>query len=342
MNKLLEVKDLQTHFIMKKEVVKAVDGVSFTINEKETFGLVGESGSGKSQTCRSILGLVKKPGKVVGGEILYKKEDVVKMSKDQLRKIRGHEISIIFQEPMTSLNPVLKIRKQIFEAFDRTNMTKEEKRKKSIELLKLVGIPSPETRMEEYTHQFSGGMRQRAMIAIALASEPSLLIADEPTTALDVTIQDQIMQLLNQLKEELGMSILLITHDLAVVAQMCDRVAVMYAGMIVEMTDTYTLFSTPRHPYTNALIQSLPNQKGTKERLEPIHGAPPNLADLPTGCPFHPRCKFAEEICRTSRPELTDLTNTHQVRCHFLNKTVGFKGTFTPNKKQGGRDGENS
>ncbi len=249
MEKLLKVRDLKTHFVTKKEVVKAVDGVSFDIYEKETFGLVGESGSGKSQTCRSILGLVKKPGKIVNGEILYKKKDIVKMNAEQLRAIRGHEISIIFQEPMTSLNPVLKIKKQIMEAFDRTDMTKAEKIKKSVELLRLVGIPSPETRMNEYTHQYSGGMRQRAMIAIALASEPSLLIADEPTTALDVTIQDQIMKLLNELKEELGMSILLITHDLAVVAQMCDRVAVMYAGIIVEMTDTFTLFDAQASIY---------------------------------------------------------------------------------------------
>lgn len=336
MEKLLKVRDLKTHFVTKKEVVKAVDGVSFDIYEKETFGLVGESGSGKSQTCRSILGLVKKPGKIVNGEILYKKKDIVKMNAEQLRAIRGHEISIIFQEPMTSLNPVLKIKKQIMEAFDRTDMTKAEKIKKSVELLRLVGIPSPETRMNEYTHQYSGGMRQRAMIAIALASEPSLLIADEPTTALDVTIQDQIMKLLNELKEELGMSILLITHDLAVVAQMCDRVAVMYAGIIVEMTDTFTLFSTPRHPYTYALIQSLPKQKGSDERLEPIQGAPPNLADLPGGCPFAPRCKYAEELCRKVRPELANLTEDHLVRCHFLDRTKAFKGTFTPSPEQGG------
>lgn len=338
MNKLLQVKDLRTHFIMKNETVKAVDGVSFDIYEGETFGLVGESGCGKSQTCRSILRLIKRPGKIISGEILYKGKDIVKMNNSQVRGIRGKEISIIFQEPMTSLNPVTKIKKQIMEAFDNTDMTKDEKLDKSIELLKLVGIPSPESRIEEYTHQYSGGMRQRAMIAIALASSPSLLIADEPTTALDVTIQDQIMQLINDLKDELGMSVVLVTHDLAVVAQMCDRVAVMYAGIIVEMTDTITLFSTPRHPYTYALMKSLPNQDMKGERLEPISGAPPNLSDLPPGCPFYPRCNFVEEICKIERPELKEINPGHFVRCHCLHKTEGFIGTVKKKIKEGGDD----
>lgn len=338
MNKLLEVKDLKTYFELKHETVKAVDGVSFDIYEGETFGLVGESGCGKSQTCRSILQLIKKPGKIVAGEILYKGKDIVKMNKDQIRGIRGKEISIIFQEPMTSLNPVLKIKKQIMEAFDGTNMSKQEKLNRSIELLKLVGISVPEERINEYTHQFSGGMRQRAMIAIALASAPSFLIADEPTTALDVTIQDQIMQLLNDLKEKLGMSVILVTHDLAVVAQMCDRVAVMYAGIIVEMTDTITLFTKPRHPYTHALMKSIPNQSLKGEKLEPISGAPPNLSDLPLGCPFNPRCKYAEEICMKIRPQIIETEPAHLVRCHYLNKTNGFKGTFNSQKKSGGNN----
>jgi len=336
MDKLLKVKNLKTYFILKNEIVKAVDGVSFDIYEKETFGLVGESGSGKSQTARSILRLVKKPGKILNGEILYKGKDIVKMNKEQVRGIRGKEISIIFQEPMTSLDPVLKIKNQIFESFDRTSMSKQEKIHRSIELLKLVGIPSPKDRIEEYAHQFSGGMRQRAMIAIALASSPSLLIADEPTTALDVTIQDQIMQLLNDLKKQLSMSMILITHDLAVIAQMCDRVAVMYAGIIVEMTDTVTLFSAPRHPYTYALMKSLPNQNLKGEGLEPIPGVPPNLANLPSGCPFHPRCKCAEEICKAVRPELVEIKQGHLVRCHCLDKTSEFKGTInTPVGKRG-------
>jgi oligopeptide/dipeptide ABC transporter ATP-binding protein len=339
MDKLLEIKNLKTYFIMKNETVKAVDGVSFEVYQGETFGLVGESGCGKSQTCRSILKLIKSPGKIVDGEILYKGKDIVPLNSKEMRKIRGSEISIIFQEPMTSLNPVLKIKKQIMEAYDNTNLSRDEKLKKSIELLRLVGIPSPEDRIEEYTHQFSGGMRQRAMIAIALASSPNLLIADEPTTALDVTIQDQIMELLNELKEELKMSMILVTHDLAVVAQMCDRIAVMYAGMIVELTDTIELFSKPRHPYTYELMKSLPSKELKGKRLEPIEGAPPNLSNLPEGCPFYPRCRYAEKVCTEIRPELEEVRPGHLARCHFPEKTKLFKGTIkTPVEK--GEDNE--
>ena len=288
MEKLLEVSDLHVAFPSKRETVRAVDGVSFQVFQGETFGLVGESGCGKSQTLRSILGLLKQPGRITGGEIRYKGADIAKMSQRELQKIRGKEISMIFQEPMTALNPVLRIRSQMYEAFEGEKLSKEEKRRRAIELLKLVGIPSPETRLDEYPHQFSGGMRQRAMIAIALGARPKLLLADEPTTALDVTIQDQIMKLLNQLKQELGMSIILVTHDLGVIAQMCDRVAVMYAGQIVEMTDTVTLFSRPRHPYTYGLMGSLPNEETAGTTLEAIKGSPPNLAHLPEGCPFSP------------------------------------------------------
>ena len=331
---MLEVKGLSVQFPGKNETVKAVDSVSFDIYEGETFGLVGESGCGKSQTMRSILGLLKAPGRVTDGEILYKGKDIVKMTERQLQKeIRGSEISIIFQEPMTTLNPVLKIKNQIYEAFEGTKMSKEEKYKKAIELLKLVGIPSPETRLEEYPHQFSGGMRQRAMIAIALGARPKLLLADEPTTALDVTIQDQIMKLLNQLKEELAMSIILVTHDLGVIAQMCDRVAVMYAGQIMEMTDTVTLFARPRHPYTYGLMGSLPNEDTANTTLEAIGGAPPNLAHLPEGCPFAPRCKYAREVCHVSRPEISEVAPGHLVRCHCLDVTEGFKGLIDDGKE---------
>ena len=272
---------------------------------------MGESGCGKSQTLRSILGLLKQPGRITGGEIRYKGADIAKMSQRELQKIRGKEISMIFQEPMTALNPVLRIRSQMYEAFEGEKLFKEEKRRRAIELLKLVGIPSPETRLDEYPHQFSGGMRQRAMIAIALGARPKLLLADEPTTALDVTIQDQIMKLLNQLKQELGMSIILVTHDLGVIAQMCDRVAVMYAGQIVEMTDTVTLFSRPRHPYTYGLMGSLPNEETAGTTLEAIKGSPPNLAHLPEGCPFSPRCKYACDLCRRERPALTEVEPGH-------------------------------
>ncbi|MCI8594838.1 MAG: ABC transporter ATP-binding protein [Oscillospiraceae bacterium] len=342
--KLLEVKDLSVQFPGKYETVQAVDGVSFDIYEGETFGLVGESGCGKSQTMRSILGLLKAPGRVSGGEILYKGQDITKMNQRELRKVRGREISIIFQEPMTSLNPVLKIKTQIYEAFEgafitekdkdgkevKRKMTKAEKHRAALELLKLVGIPSPETRLEEYPHQFSGGMRQRAMIAIALGARPKLLLADEPTTALDVTIQDQIMKLLNRLKDELGMSIILVTHDLGVIAQMCDRVAVMYAGQIVEMTDTVTLFAHPRHPYTYGLMGSLPNEDTAGGTLEAIGGAPPNLANLPEGCPFAPRCKYACDVCHEKRPDIVEVEPGHFARCHRLDVTSEFQGLISP------------
>ena len=326
MEKLLEVSDLHVAFPSKREPVRAVDGVSFQVFQGETFGLVGESGCGKSQTLRSILGLLKQPGRITGGEIRYKGADIAKMSQRELQKIRGKEISMIFQEPMTALNPVLRIRSQMYEAFEGEKLSKEEKRRRAIELLKLVGIPSPETRLDEYPHQFSGGMRQRAMIAIALGARPKLLLADEPTTALDVTIQDQIMKLLNQLKQELGMSIILVTHDLGVIAQMCDRVAVMYAGQIVEMTDTVTLFSRPRHPYTYGLMGSLPNEETAGTTLEAIKGSPPNLAHLPEGCPFSPRCKYACDLCRRERPALTEVEPGHLARCHRLDVTASFQG----------------
>ena len=330
MEKLLEVRDLKTYFVTKTEVVKAVDGVSFEVREGETFGLVGESGCGKTQVCRSILSLVKRPGKVVGGSILYRGRDIVTMSRNELRSIRGKELSVIFQEPMTALNPVLSIKRQIFEAFDGSGLTKAQKAARAIELLRMVGIPSPEIRIKEYTHQFSGGMRQRAMIAIALGSKPRLLVADEPTTALDVTIQDQIMKLLAELKRELGMSMILVTHDLGVIAQMCDRVAVMYAGIIMETTDTLTLFSKPRHPYTYALMGSLPNPSKVGQELEAISGAPPNLAELGPGCPFVPRCRFAIERCGRERPELVEIEPGHATRCHRPEAVTAFEGIVPP------------
>jgi oligopeptide/dipeptide ABC transporter ATP-binding protein len=326
MENILEITDLKTYFFAKDSIVKAVDGVTFSLRKGETFGLVGESGCGKSATCRSIIRLVRQPGRIVSGSIQYKGRDIVKLPEEEMRKLRGEEIGMIFQEPMTALNPVLKIKEQIFEAFEGKKMTKDEKYKKAIELLKLVGIPAPETRIEEYAHQFSGGMRQRVMIAIVLAAEPKVLLADEPTTALDVTIQDQIIKLLNHLKEKLGMSVLLVTHDLGVVAQMCDRLAVMYAGHIMEITDTVTLFSTPRHPYTHGLLHSLPtgNEKGS--RLEPIQGAPPDLSDLPPGCPFAPRCHFAGEKCTETMPELKEIAPGHLSRCHYIEKMDGIRG----------------
>ena len=334
--KLLEVRDLKTYFYGKDETVKAVDGVSFDVLEGETFGLVGESGCGKSQTMRSILGLLKRPGKISGGQILYKGRDLVKLSQKEFqRKVRGKEIAVIFQEPMTSLNPVLRIRDQLYEAVREPGMTRQEKLARATELLRLVGIPAPESRLKEYPHQFSGGMRQRAMIAIALGAKPRLLLADEPTTALDVTIQDQIMKLINQLKEELGMSVILVTHDLGVIAQMCDRVAVMYAGLIVEMTDTVTLFKRPRHPYTHALMASLPDVDSSGGELEAISGSPPNLAQLPQGCAFAPRCRYAGDLCRKELPELREIAPGHLTRCHRLDVVEGFRGIIGAEKGGG-------
>ncbi|HNX61531.1 MAG TPA: ABC transporter ATP-binding protein [Candidatus Limiplasma sp.] len=326
---LLEVKDLKTYFPTRDELVKAVDGVSFCVYKGETFGLVGESGCGKSQTCRSILGLLKKPGRVVNGQILLNGQNLVGLMERELRKYRGKQMSVIFQEPMTSLSPVMKIKKQIMEIYDDQPMTRKEKKQKAIDLLRMVGIPSPETRVEEYTHQFSGGMRQRAMIAMALGAKPKLLIADEPTTALDVTIQDQIMKLINELKQEMDMSVILVTHDLGVIAQMCDRVAVMYAGLIMEMCDVVTLFAHPRHPYTYGLMRSLPDPAVKGGKLTAIAGSPPNLAHLPEGCPFAPRCTLCGEICKKQRPELVEIAPGHAVRCHFAAKTAAYQGIIT-------------
>lgn len=326
---LLEVKDLRTYFIYKHETVKAVDGVSFTVNQQETFGLVGESGCGKSMTCRSIFGLVKKPGKVVGGDVIFEGESLLKKSEKELRAIRGKEMGMIFQEPMTALNPLLKVKDQIMDALDpKVYPTKEKRMARALEMLKLVGIPEPEARLEEYPHQFSGGMRQRVMIAIALSGGLKLVLADEPTTALDVTIQDQVMKLINRLRDQLKMSVILVTHDLGVVAQMCDRVAVMYAGHIVEMTDTRTLFTTPRHPYTYALMNALPTGKETSKRLPTIEGAPPNLANLPPGCPFAERCSLATDECRQTRPELSPYRGRedHLVACHIRDERTEFVG----------------
>ena len=324
-NVLLEVKDLKTCFPLKTGTIRAVNGVSFTIYEGDTFGLIGESGCGKSQTLFSILKLLKKPGIISGGSILYKGKNLTAMSVQDIRKIRGREIAQIFQEPMTALNPVLTIKNQLYEAIERSGITSgREKKQRAIELLRLVGIPEPEKRLSEYPHQFSGGMRQRAMIAIALGENPKLLLADEPTTALDVTIQDQIMTLINDLKDKLGMSVILVTHDLSVVAQMCNRVAVMYAGMIMEMCDTITLFSKPRHPYTRALMNSLPGSSG--KILETITGSPPDLAHPPTGCPFAARCAYAENACMECCPDLTEIEPGHATRCFRSDVVKSFKG----------------
>ncbi|WP_156291305.1 ABC transporter ATP-binding protein [Oceanobacillus salinisoli] len=314
---ILEIKNLQTSFFTKDLELKAVDGVSFTIPKQKTLGVVGESGSGKSITSLSILRLIEEPGKIVGGEILFKGENLLKKKESEMRNIRGNEISMIFQEPMTSLNPTLTIGEQIGESFRiHQGLSKKEALKKSVEMLELVGIPSPKKRVKQYPYELSGGMRQRVMIAIALACNPNLLIADEPTTALDVTIQAQILDLIKNLQEQLGMGVLLITHDLGVVAESCDVVAVMYCGQVVEYADVKTLFKEPKHPYTIGLMKSIPpHDQDIEGDLEVIKGAVPSPAEMPTGCRFAPRCPFATELCKTKMPELQTDENGNQIRC---------------------------
>ncbi len=317
MEKLLEVKGLKTYFYTDDGVVKAVDGVDFTVEPGKTIGIVGESGCGKSITAMSILRLIPNPpGKIVDGEILFNGKDLTKVSDKEMRSIRGNDISMIFQEPMTSLNPVFTIGFQIAEVLMlHQKMSEEEGRNRAIEMLKLVGIPRAEKIVDEYPHQLSGGMRQRVMIAMALACQPKLLIADEPTTALDVTIQAQILEIMNGLKNKLNTSIMLITHDLGVIAEMADHVIVMYAGKVVEDAPIIELFENPRHPYTIGLMGSIPSLVEDGKRLETIPGSVPNPLYLPKGCYFNPRCKFATEECRKGQPQLREIGARHKVAC---------------------------
>jgi len=323
MKELLKVNNLKTHFFTHEGIVKAVDGVSFTINQGETLGVVGESGCGKSVTALSIMRLIPNPpGKIINGKILFEGKNLLNLEEKEMRKIRGKKISMIFQEPMTSLDPVFTIGSEIMEAIQlHQGLNKEEVRRKAIEALKVVGIPDTEKRIDSYPHQLSGGMRQRAMIAMALSCNPTLLIADEPTTALDVTIQAQILRLINDLKKKYGTSVLLITHDLGVIAEMCDYVAVMYAGHIVEYTDIDTLFSNPLHPYTKGLNKSIPRLNVEVERLDTIRGLVPDLLDLPPGCPFYPRCDFRFKKCSEKMPELIEVEDHHFVRCHLVKRS---------------------
>ncbi|HET9327698.1 MAG TPA: ABC transporter ATP-binding protein [Candidatus Eisenbacteria bacterium] len=314
---LLRLEDLKTHFFTDDGVVRAVDGVSYEIQPGETLAVVGESGSGKSVTALSILRLVPTPpGRIVGGRILFKGRDLATVSMPEMRKIRGKEISMIFQEPMTSLNPVYTCGEQIIEAVVlHEKVDRKEARARAIEMLKLVGIPLPEQRVDEYPHQMSGGMRQRVMIAMALACRPSILIADEPTTALDVTIQAQILELLSRLQKELGMAVLLITHDLGVVAETANRVAVMYAGQVVEYCSVGEAFRRPLHPYTAGLLASLPKLGVKKDVLKVIPGNVPNPAHFPRACRFHPRCPIAVDKCRNEDPPVLDFGGGHMSRC---------------------------
>ncbi len=334
---VLEIKELQTYFFTDAGILPSVDGVSYSIPRGKTLGVVGESGSGKSVTAMSILRLIPEPpGKIVGGQILFKGRDLTKMSMAEMRKIRGNEISVIFQEPMTSLNPVYTVGDQIVEAILlHQDMDYPAARNLAIEMLTRVGIPSPQARIDEYPHQMSGGMKQRVMIAMALACNPELLIADEPTTALDVTIQAQILELIKTLQRERQMSVLFITHDLAVVAETCDHVAVMYAGRIVEYADVVTLFERPSHPYTQGLFHSIPSVKAAqagavKERLYMIPGMVPRPQDFPSGCRFRTRCIFATEQC-AQRPPLKDQGQGHQVACWYADEVAaGTKAETGP------------
>ncbi len=325
MSTLLEVKNLTTQFFTQDGVVHAVNGISYTLDEGETLGIVGESGSGKSVGVMSLIRLIPTPpGKIVDGEVLFEGQDLLKLNDDEIRSIRGNKISMIFQDPMTSLNPVLTIGRQIGEALElHLGMDKKQSKARTIELLRLVGIPLAEQRVNNYPHQFSGGMRQRAMIAMGLSCNPRVLIADEPTTALDVTIQAQIIDLVNRLREEIGMSIIWITHDLGVVAGLVDRVIVMYGGRIVEEASVRDLYLEPRHPYTIGLLSSLPRlDQDRPEELKAIDGLPPDLVNYPKGCPFYARCSYRIDQCTTAPPPLENVGPGHRAACYVDVRTA--------------------
>lgn len=318
MAKLLDVRNLKTQFFTQDGVVHAVNGISYSVDKGETVAIVGESGSGKSVGVMSLIRLIPQPpGRIVDGEVLFDGQDLIKLSEDELRAIRGNRIAMIFQDPMTSLNPVLTIGRQITESLElHLHMNKEQARKRALQLLELVGIPGADARLDDYPHQFSGGMRQRVMIAMGLSCDPQLLIADEPTTALDVTIQAQIVDLVRRLQDELGMAIIWITHDLGVVAGLAQRVIVMYSGFIVEESAVEDIYVRPRHPYTLGLLRSIPRlDLGRQKRLVPIEGLPPDLLEPPNHCPFAPRCSFVMEKCWQENPPLMPVGLNHKAAC---------------------------
>ncbi len=315
---ILQVKDLKTYFKLDEGLLKAVDGVSFDLRKGETLGIVGESGSGKSVTNLAIMRLIPSPpGRIAGGEVLFMNKDILKMNDEEVRQIRGNKISMIFQDPMTCLNPFMRISTQMVETIVlHQGLDKVAAKEKAIEMLKLAGIPAPEKRIDQYPHQFSGGMRQRVMIAMALSCEPEILIADEPTTALDVTIQAQILELIRDLSVRLGTAVILVTHSLGVVAGMCDSICVMYAGKVVERGNADEIFSDPKHPYTQGLIKSVPRlDKTNTQRLYSIPGQPPNVINLPDCCPFFPRCERAMDICKSKYPKIVELGPKRTVAC---------------------------
>ena len=316
-NNVLEIRGLNSYFFTEKGVAPAVDGLDLDIPKGKIIGLVGESGCGKSMTAKSIMGLLKYPGRVAGGSIRFEDQDLTRLSDKELRKICGNDISMIFQEPMTSLNPVLKVGRQVRETLLVHNpaMSKAEAKQHVVEMFQRVGIPEAEKRYDCYPHELSGGLRQRVMIAMAMVCKPKLLIADEPTTALDVTIEAQILRLMKELRDETGMSVLIITHNMGVVAEICDYVYVMYAGKIMEQAETFELFDHTMHPYTRGLLDSIPRIGQNAERLHTIPGVVPNLLHLPQGCPFSNRCEYATDQCRTEKAQLHPVAPDHQVRC---------------------------
>jgi oligopeptide transport system ATP-binding protein len=322
------VKDLETRFFTQEGIVKAVNGISYGLDEGETLGIVGESGCGKSVSVLSMMRLIPSPpGKITGGEVLFEERDLLKMDLEQMRHVRGNRIAMVFQDPMTSLNPVLTIGRQVSEALElHMGMDKSQALRRSIELLEMVGIPRSEDRVRDYPHQFSGGMRQRVMIAMALSCNPQILIADEPTTALDVTIQAQIVELVKRLRDEIGMAVIWITHDLGVVAGLVDKVNVMYAGYIVEMGPVKEIYHRPRHPYTIGLLGSLPRLDETqREKLTSIEGLPPDLVAPPPGCPFAPRCDYVSDRCLTENPQLEMVGLDHRAACWNTDQTAGYQ-----------------
>jgi len=318
MTAMLQVRDLKTQFFTQDGVVRAVNGISFDLDEGDTLGIVGESGCGKSVSMLSLMRLIPQPpGRIVGGEVFFEGRDLLKVSEEEIRQVRGNKIAMVFQDPLTSLNPVLTICHQLSEALElHLGMDKKQARERSIELLEMVNIPEAGARIDDYPHQFSGGMRQRVMIAMALSCNPQLLIADEPTTALDVTIQAQITDIVRDLRRKMGMAIIWITHDLGIVAGLVHRVHVMYAGYIVEKAEVHEFYANPRHPYSVALMGSLPRLDAKdREKLTPIEGLPPDLITLPPGCPFYPRCKCRIAKCLTENPQLREVSSGHEVAC---------------------------
>jgi len=321
---ILQVNDLRTYFSTEEGIVKAVDGVSFTVLKGERFGVVGESGCGKSVTALSVMRLIEKPaGQVVTGEINFKGQNLLDFTEEEMQEVRGGEIAMIFQDPMTALNPVFSVGSQIIEAIrTHRDVSKQAARARAIELLDLVGVPEPRRRVDQFPHEYSGGMRQRAMIAMAIANEPKVLIADEPTTALDVTVQAQVMEVLRDVQEATGSAMLLITHDLGLVAGTADRVQVMYASRLVETGGVDDIFYGSRNPYTRALLESIPDLVSDTDRLVPIPGNPPSLLNPPSGCPFRPRCSMATDTCAESVPDLTTVGDGHATRCHHADRLV--------------------